>query len=316
MKKSILAAAALAISLTLSGCATGTPTEQMYGQLKSTCGAFKSGKEVKTVKVSTDLKKAPTVDFITPIDAAKPKLQTEVVVEGSGPKITGGQFVTWEYAVFNGNDKAQITATKFDGSNSTQQMIPAEGDLCKALAGVREGSRIALLVPSEVAGTSATGDVSSQVWVFDIKKVFLPRAVGDAKSTENGFPVVNRATDGRPSVTIAKNSTEPTEFKRSVLIEGKGDEVKKGQDVLVHYSGYLWNGTTFDSSWEKGQPTTFTIDEQHLIPGFVKALEGAKVGSQIIAVIPPALGYGADGNGTIPANATLVFVVDVLGIVK
>lgn len=287
----------------------------MFDTLKSTCGEHKSGSEVKKVKVSTDLTKAPTVDFMTPIDAAKPALQTEVIVEGTGPKITGGQFVTWDYAVYSGVDKAQVTATKFDGSDSPQQMIPTSGDLCKALAGVREGSRIALLVPSEVAGTSATGEVSSQIWVFDIQKVYLPRAVGDVKAPENGMPVVNRATDGRPSVTIPKGEA-PTKFKRAIVLEGKGDEVKKGQEILVHYTGYLWNGTVFDSSWEAGQPQTFTVDEQHLIPGFVKALTGIKVGSQVIAVIPADLAYGTAGNGTIPGNSTLVFVVDVLGIIK
>lgn len=287
----------------------------MFDTLKSSCGTYKTGTEVKKVKVSTDLKKAPTVDFMTPIDSAKPNLQTAVIVEGTGPKITGGQFVTWDYAVFNGLDKSQITATKFDGSDSPQQMIPATGDLCKALAGVREGSRIALLVPSEVAGTSATGEVASQVWVFDIKKIFLPRAVGDLKAPENGLPVVNRATDGHPAVTISKGSA-PKAFKRAVVIEGKGDVVKEGQSVLVNYTGYLWNGTVFDSSWDAGQPQTFVVDAEHLIPGFVKALTGIKVGSQVIAVIPPSLGYGAAGNGTIPGDSTLVFVVDVLGIIK
>jgi FKBP-type peptidyl-prolyl cis-trans isomerase len=308
----------LLTAISLSGCASVSSSQQMYDTLKSSCGTYKTGTEVKTVKVSTDLKKAPTVDFMTPIDSTKPKLQTAVVVEGSGPKITGGQFVTWDYAVYSGADKSKtITSTKFDGSDSQQQMIPASGDLCKALAGVREGSRIALLVPSEIAGTSATGQVASQIWVFDIKKVFLPHAVGDIKATENGMPVVNRATDGRPSVAIPKTAA-PTKFQRSVVIEGKGDEVKKGQQIIVHYTGYLWNGngTVFDSSWDKGQAQNFTVDEQHLIPGFVKALTGAKVGSQILAVIPPSLAYGAAGNGTIPGNSTLVFVVDVLGIIK
>lgn len=315
MKKTLVAALAIATAISLSGCSTATPSQQMFETLKSSCGTFKTGDEVKKVKVSTDLKKAPTVDFMTPIDAAKPTLQTSVIVEGAGPKITGGQFVTWDYAVFSGLDKSQITATKFDGSDSPQQMIPATGDLCKALAGVREGSRIALLVPSEVAGTSATGEVASQVWVFDIKKLFLPKAVGDLKSPENGMPVVNRATDGRPAVTIPKGDA-PEKFKRAIVLEGKGDAVKEGQDVLVHYTGYLWNGTVFDSSWEAGQPTTFTVDDAHLIPGFVKALTGIKVGSQVISVIPPAQAYGAAGNGSVPGNSTLVFVVDVLGIVK
>jgi peptidylprolyl isomerase len=286
----------------------------MYDGLKSSCGEFKSGKEIERVTVSEDLSKMPTVKFQTPIDSAKPKLQTTVIVEGQGPKITGGQFVTWEYAVFSGTDISEITKTAFDGTNSAQQMIPAKGDLCTALAGVREGSRIALLVPSEVAGTSSTGVPAAQIWVFDIKKVFLPRAIGSVKPAENGMPTVVRDVNGKPAVTIPKGD-EPTEFRKAVVVEGSGDVVKKDQSVIVHYSGFLWDGTLFDSSWDS-DPTTFVVSTSNVIPGFMKTLEGAKVGSQIIAVIPPDMAYGATGQGSVPANATLVFIVDILGIVK
>jgi peptidylprolyl isomerase len=84
---------------------------------------------------------------------------------------------------------------------------------------------------------------------------------------------------------------------------------------VVHYSGFLWNeGTQFDSSWENGQPAEFEVAEGSLISGFVKALVGQKVGSQVVAIIPPSEGYGDQGNDSIPANSTLVFVVDILGI--
>ena len=310
MKKIFASALIIVSAIALSGC-----TPNMYDGLKSTCGEFKTGKEVERVTVSEDLKKIPTVNFQTPIDSAKPKLQTKIVVEGKGPKITGDQFVTWDYAVFSGADKSEITKTSFNGTDSPLQMIPASGDLCTALAGVREGSRIALLVPSEVAGTSSTGVPASQIWVFDILKVFLPHAVGSVKPAENGMPTVVRDVNGKPAVTIPK-SDEPTEFRKSVVIEGSGDVVKKDQSVLVHYTGYLWDGTVFDSSWDAGQAATFVVNESSIVPGFVKTLEGAKVGSQIIAIIPAELAYGASGNGSIPPNATLVFVVDVLGIVK
>ena len=309
MKKILASALIIVSAIALSGC-----TPNMYDGLKSTCGEFKSGKEIERVTVSEDLSKMPTVKFQTPIDSAKPKLQTTVIVEGQGPKITGGQFVTWEYAVFSGTDISEITKTAFDGTNSAQQMIPAKGDLCTALAGVREGSRIALLVPSEVAGTSSTGVPAAQIWVFDIKKVFLPRAIGSVKPAENGMPTVVRDVNGKPAVTIPKGD-EPTEFRKAVVVEGSGDVVKKDQSVIVHYSGFLWDGTLFDSSWDS-DPTTFVVSTSNVIPGFMKTLEGAKVGSQIIAVIPPDMAYGATGQGSVPANATLVFIVDILGIVK
>ena len=84
--------------------------------------------------------------------------------------------------------------------------------------------------------------------------------------------------------------------------------------VNVHYSGWTWDGNQFDSSWERGRPAEFTVSPQSLIQGFVQALEGVTVGSQVIAIIPPELGYGDTGTGSIPGGATLVFVVDVLSI--
>jgi len=313
--RKIIAGFTIAISaFALVGCSSSAnDAASMFETLKSSCGAFKSGSDVKKVTVSSELSKAPTVSFMTPLDSSKPKIQTNVIVEGKGPKITGGQYVSWEYAVFSGVDKSEITSTKFDGTGTQLQMIPATGDLCTALAGVREGSRVSLLVPSEIAGTSATGTMAAQVWIFDIKKVFLPHAVGDVQAPANGMPIVNRATDGKPAVSIPKTAA-PTKFSSSVLIQGKGSAVKLGDKVVVHYSGYLWNGTTFDSSWESGNPASFTVDNSHLIKGFVKTLVGQRVGSQVIGVIPPSLGYGATANGSIPANSTLVFVVDILGI--
>jgi len=309
--KKILASALIIVSaIALSGC-----TPNMYDGLKSTCGEFKSGKEIQRVKVSTDLSQVPSVKFDSPIDSAKPKLQTNVIVEGKGPKITGNQFITWDYAVFSGADKSEITKTSFDGKDTPQQMIQGSGDLCTALAGVREGSRIAILVPSEVAGTSSTGAPASQIWVFDIKKVFLPHAVGSEKPAANGMPAVVRDINGKPAVTMP-GGAEPTEYRKSVILEGSGDVVKKNQSVLVHYTGYLWDGTTFDSSWDSGQAATFTVSESSLIPGFVKTLQGEKVGSQVLAVIPADLAYGSTGQGSVPPNATLVFIVDILGIVK
>jgi peptidylprolyl isomerase len=99
-----------------------------------------------------------------------------------------------------------------------------------------------------------------------------------------------------------------------VLIEGSGDEIEIGDVVNVHYSGWTWDGTQFDSSWEDGIPAEFTVSDQSLIAGFVQALEGVKAGSQVVAVIPPELGYGEAGNRSIPGGATLIFVVDVLSI--
>ena len=87
-----------------------------------------------------------------------------------------------------------------------------------------------------------------------------------------------------------------------------------GQLVTMHYSGFLWaDSEKFDSSWDSGQATQFRLQEGGLIEGFLEAVVGQPVGSQIIAIILPAQGYGEAGAGSIPPGATLVFVIDILG---
>ena len=97
------------------------------------------------------------------------------------------------------------------------------------------------------------------------------------------------------------------------MIEGTGEPIEIGDQVVVHYAGWTWEGEQFDNSWDRISPASFTVSSNSLIEGFVQALEGVKVGSQVIAVIPPDLGYGDSAQGSIPPGSTLIFVIDVLG---
>ena len=116
--------------------------------------------------------------------------------------------------------------------------------------------------------------------------------------------------NGVPGITIPKTAA-PTEEKIAVLKKGDGAVVAKGATVTVHYTGALWSDNSiFDSSWTKGSPASFSLAQ--VVPGFAQAIEGQTVGSQVIAVIPPALGYGDKASGAIPAGSTLVFVIDIL----
>ena len=90
-----------------------------------------------------------------------------------------------------------------------------------------------------------------------------------------------------------------------------GAEVTKEQTVTVQYAGCLLDGTSFDSSWSRGTPTSFPLNG--VIPGWTNGIAGQKVGSQVLLVVPADQGYGDQENGAIPANSTLVFVVDILG---
>ena len=105
--------------------------------------------------------------------------------------------------------------------------------------------------------------------------------------------------------------TAPDTTQLAVLKKGDGPTVNPGDQVFVQYMGVLPDGTEFDSSWSRGEPSAFQTTG--VVQGFQKALEGQTVGSQVIAVIPASEGYGDQAQGEIPANSPLIFVVDILG---
>ena len=97
------------------------------------------------------------------------------------------------------------------------------------------------------------------------------------------------------------------------LAVGEGAAAAAGQNVTVHYTGWLTDGTKFDSSKDRGDPFVFPLGGGRVIKGWDEGVQGMKVGGKRKLTIPPALGYGARGaGGVIPANATLVFEVELL----
>jgi len=112
---------------------------------------------------------------------------------------------------------------------------------------------------------------------------------------------------GLPVVTL------PDGLKYIDLKVGDGARPNKGDTISVQYTGWLSNGTKFDSSRDRGTPATFQIGVGQVIPGWDEAVPTMKVGGKRKLILPPALGYGKAGQPpTIPANSTLVFVVELL----
>lgn len=96
---------------------------------------------------------------------------------------------------------------------------------------------------------------------------------------------------------------------------GTGPEAKAGQTVTVQYTGWLMDGTKFDSSKDRNQPFVFHLGAGEVIKGWDEGVQGMKVGGVRKLTIPPELGYGARGaGGVIPPNATLKFEVELLGV--
>ncbi|MFD0346804.1 FKBP-type peptidyl-prolyl cis-trans isomerase [Kitasatospora aburaviensis] len=115
------------------------------------------------------------------------------------------------------------------------------------------------------------------------------------------------------TITIPPGQPAPTELQQAVLIKGEGKQVKAGQTLVVQYTGVLWsNGQQFDSSWSHGGAQALQIGTGSVIEGWDKGLVGQTVGSRVELVVPPALGYKDQAQGAVPANSTLVFVIDIL----
>jgi len=129
---------------------------------------------------------------------------------------------------------------------------------------------------------------------------------------ENQTQTTNQQTQtGSPTMITPPGGA--TELKIEDMVPGTGAEAKPGKKVSVHYTGWLTDGTKFDSSKDRGVPFPFTLGAGQVIPGWDKGVAGMKVGGKRKLTIPPQLAYGERGAGNvIPPNATLVFEVELL----
>lgn len=259
---------------------------------------------------------APTIEFDQPF--AVGTTVRRILEEGDGDEVVDGSTAIFDFVFVNGRDGTEL-ANSF---GMEPQPITVEPGLLdgvrNGLLGLKAGSiAIVAIAPEDGFGEDdpSTGVKAEDTVLLyiDLHEVRTPleRAEGTAVDPVEGLPTVELDDAGAPTITVPKENA-PTELVAQLLIEGEGAEVESGQTITVHYTGVLWDGgTEFDSSWD-GSPASFEIGTGAVIPGWDKGLVGQKVGSQVLLVIPPAEGYGEAGQGSIPAGATLVFVVDIL----
>lgn len=137
-------------------------------------------------------------------------------------------------------------------------------------------------------------------------------AVAIGSLTAAGCTKKDQGSSGAPN---AASEGAATDLKIEDLKVGEGAEATAGKTVSVHYTGWLTDGKKFDSSVDRGQPFKFSLGAGQVIQGWDKGVAGMKVGGKRKLTIPPQLGYGERGAGSIiPPNATLVFEVELLDV--
>jgi FKBP-type peptidyl-prolyl cis-trans isomerase len=265
---------------------------------------------------------APKVTI--PAQKAGGVLYTKTLIQGTGAPLTTkesllGDFVLYDWSGTThkliGSTFSAHTPTLFAG-----QLLPG---LEKALIGQKEGSRVLAVIPPKDAwgpqGNSqiGVGGKDTVVFVIDMIQEFNNSSGVAGAQTSNGgsgLPMVTAAAGKAPSVQVP-STAPPKTLQVKTLIKGTGPMVSKGQYLVVQYTGVNWRTKkSFDSSWTRGQPFSTPIGVGQVIKGWDSGLVGQTVGSRVLLVIPPALGYGKAGSAQagIKGTDTLVFVVDIL----
>jgi peptidylprolyl isomerase len=292
-----------------SATSAAPPPKIVDGPLPAVTAGAKFGEKPTVAKGSGDPSK---------------QLAVKTLIAGSGKTIAEGDFIVAHYLgqVWN-------TAKVFDNSYDRKTAIAiqlAQGGIIDGwrygLAGRKTGSRVEMAIPptwgygsqgNPQAGIKGTDNL---VFVIDVKGTYpVTSSAKGTKVAQNdaGLPKVGTNTDGKaPSVEVPKKDA-PTKLVANYIIEGDGEELAATDSVLVQYKGLQWDtGKEFNATYASKTLATFALNQ--LVKGWGQGLTGKKVGSRVLIVIPPKLGYGAkppSGSG-IKKNATLVFTVDIL----
>ncbi len=277
-----------------------------------------------SVTVSGAFGRAPDVT----IPAVKPPATLKVtdLIQGHGGRVAHGDLAIVNLVgyTWSGTKHKRVIDSFTSGAPeplTVGQTIPG---LDNSLAGQKAGSRLLLSIPPKdgfgSAGNQSLGVTGSDTLVFvvDVLGGYPKTAAAQGQQLQAGdpkLPSVSAAAAGTaPPVRIPKVAP-PATLQAKTLIQGTGPLVAKGKLLVAQYEGLIWRtGKVFDSSWQRGVPTTFVIGTGKVIPGWDKSLVGQRIGSRMLLVIPPKDGYGTQGasQAGIKGTDTLVFVVDIL----
>jgi len=336
-----LAVPLLACALAVTGCSaekTSTTPKESHRPLPA-----------ETISVPRQ-----PVPSVVPADAILPKVSGEFGRKASiaipkaapsgrfvvTPTLTGhGRTVSnHDIAIVNYTARAwkagkELPSTYREGGKSGTPVVFTVGSdsvlpaLDRAVRGQRVGSRILVIAPPAAAygssGNPSIGVSPTETVVFAVDIVDAVHAEatvqGKQRAEGDGLPTV-RADASTIAISVP-DAAPPQNVVSRRLIDGSGPGVRAGHTVVLRRAGAVWNANRgkdnavlFDASWTTG-PAPVVIGRHNLIEGLDRALVGAKVGSRLLVVVPPSLGYGTQAQRGIPARSSLIFVVDVLAAV-
>lgn len=172
---------------------------------------------------------------------------------------------------------------------------------------------VALALLATVSLSACSSNLPQSAGQSDQASASQSSAAEDApavdRSGEANFPAVTGGFGEKPTIAAGQGEA-PAVVSAKTLVQGTGKVVGVDDFVLVNYAGVLWDGTPFDSSFDRGEPIAFSLNG--VIPGWKYGLKDQKVGDRVELVIPAQWGYGEQGTQSIPGGSTLVFVVDIL----
>jgi peptidylprolyl isomerase len=249
-------------------------------------------------------------------------VETEVVSEGDGEEVATGDSVLTHIWIGNGATEEQAFST-YDAQ--TPQLFTVDEKMLSAffiegLEGQKVGSRVAVAASAETAFGEAgnaqlgIGNKDTVVAVIDLLTAVPEGPEGQEQDAPSWAPALQGDEEAPTGLDFAGIPKPGDSLQSAYLIEGEGEEVQKGQTIVVNYLGQVYGGKKpFDESYS-AQPTSFQIGVGGVVKGWDQTLVGAPVGSRVIMAIPPELGYGDKGNpqAGIKGTDTLYFVVDVL----
>ena len=301
----LLLAAGIVASLT--SCATA-PFSQ------SCTSTVQSGNASDVVTATGAFGSQPTVSFPTPI--VTKNIERTELLPGDGPAVSEGDVVVIKYTAYNGATGEIAGQGDYSGPGQALTLGKSTNETGSVgLECATVGSRVVIASNAATAGQDPAKFPDALVFVIDIVDAFPGKAWGTPQIPQAGMPAVVTAPNGAPGVTIPKQDP-PSTLAVNVLREATGKKLKDGDHVVVKYTALVWSDSSvFDSTWTKGQAKIVTLAESDAeTEGFVKGLIGQPVGSQVLIVVPPSLGYGSAGSSGVPADSTLVYVVDILGV--